>query len=176
MKQIILSVLLICFAASMYAEVGTTSLTVNLVSHERTNLETVISYEFADTAPFGTYTITVEVSFDNGVNFEPIPMEDLSGDLTEVRPEGGVYSITWDGAKSFPDESSTKTIVRITAVSNSPYDLSLMAEPVIGGEAIDLTDADPYEVNAQVDIKAEANPGWGFVKWTGDYPTVVPVC
>ena len=169
MTRIILSFLLICFATSVYSEVGTTTLTVNLVSHERTNLETVISYEFPDTAPFGTYTITLEVSFDNGSTFEPIPMEDLSGDLTKVRPGGEVYSITWDGAKSFANKSSTQTIVRITAVSGSPYDLTLETDPAMGGTASDETGEDSYEENVKVDIKAEPNPGWGFVYWTGDY-------
>ncbi len=96
--------------------------------------------------------------------------------MTEVRPEGGIYSITWDGAKSFPDKSSTQTIVRITAVSGSPYKLALEAEPAIGGTATDETGEDPYEENVEVQIKAESNPGWGFVNWTGDYPTGVPVC
>ncbi len=51
-----------------------------------------------------------------------------------------------------------------------------MAAPEIGGTAIDVTNDDPYEVGARVDIKADPNPGWDFVNWTGDYPTGVPVC
>ena len=53
-------------------------------------------------------------------------------------------------------------------VSQPPltYELTMAANPEAGGTAIDLTNASPYEEGARVSIKAEANEGYQFVRWT----------
>ena len=46
------------------------------------------------------------------------------------------------------------------------YDLTMAADPEIGGTATDLTNDSPYEEDTVVSIKAEANEGYEFVNWT----------
>jgi len=46
------------------------------------------------------------------------------------------------------------------------YDLTMAADPEVGGTATDLTNESPYAEGTEVNIKAEANEGYGFVNWT----------
>jgi hypothetical protein len=46
------------------------------------------------------------------------------------------------------------------------YDLTMAADPEVGGTSTDLTDESPYAEGTEVSIKAEANEGYGFVNWT----------
>ena len=46
------------------------------------------------------------------------------------------------------------------------YSLTMTVAPVGGGTATDLTSASPYAAGATVSIKAVANAGYHFVKWT----------
>jgi NOL1/NOP2/fmu family ribosome biogenesis protein len=46
------------------------------------------------------------------------------------------------------------------------YELTMAADPELGGTAIDVTDESPYAEGTQVSIRAEANPGYRFVNWT----------
>jgi len=46
------------------------------------------------------------------------------------------------------------------------YELTMAVNPEEGGTAIDVTSESPYTAGAKVNIKAEANPGYRFVKWT----------
>jgi hypothetical protein len=54
----------------------------------------------------------------------------------------------------------------ITANFEEVYDLTMAANPGVGGTATDLTNGSPYPEGAQVSIKAAANEGYGFVNWT----------
>ena len=46
------------------------------------------------------------------------------------------------------------------------YNLTMAANPEIGGTATDLTNTSPYAAGTVVSIKAVANPGYQFVSWT----------
>ena len=46
------------------------------------------------------------------------------------------------------------------------YELTMAADPEIGGTAIDVTNESPYAENTEISIKAEANEGYQFVNWT----------
>jgi len=46
------------------------------------------------------------------------------------------------------------------------YDLTMAADPEVGGTATDLTNESPYAEGAKVSIKAEAAEGYEFVNWT----------
>ena len=48
------------------------------------------------------------------------------------------------------------------------YDLSIAADPVVGGNATDETGTSPYAAGEEVSISAVANPGYSFVNWTAN--------
>jgi hypothetical protein len=58
--------------------------------------------------------------------------------------------------------------VTVTAHFGVAYNLTMVADPVGGGDAIDVGAKGAYAANATVRIKAVANPGYGFVNWTAD--------
>ncbi len=53
------------------------------------------------------FDVSIDVSFDNGISYQPIPHENLSGDLLHVSP-GSNKQIVWDGLGSFPDNFHTQ--------------------------------------------------------------------
>jgi len=114
MKRIIPFFFIIFFAAGVFAQVGTLTVTV-LSSQEGTGL-TEIDYEF--TGDDDVYNITVEVSFDNEGSYTTIPDSDLDGALTNVA-SGGPYKLIWDGMKTFQDIYSEQTIIKIGATSTT---------------------------------------------------------
>ena len=54
----------------------------------------------------------------------------------------------------------------ITANFVAVYDLTMAADPQVGGTATDLTNESPYAEGTEVSIKAEAAEGYEFVNWT----------
>ena len=102
MKRIILSLLLAVITATAFALVGT--ITVTVVSSEPVTGLTSIDYEFTGKADTN-YDLSVEVSFDDGVGYQPIPKDDLSGAISDVSGNGTDFSgnIMWKGAASFPN-------------------------------------------------------------------------
>ncbi len=163
MKRIIPFFLIIFFATGVFAQVGT--LTVTVLSSEAGTGRTVIEYEF--TGDVGTYDISAEVSFNNGDSFADIPDADLTGDKSGVNP-GGTYTISWDGMASFSEKYSEETVIRLNATLVPPetFALSMEAVPAEGGTATDETDTGTYAEDAEINIKAEPNPGYLFVNWT----------
>jgi uncharacterized repeat protein (TIGR02543 family) len=67
---------------------------------------------------------------------------------------------------TMPDQT-----VAVTAHFEAAYDLTMAADPVGGGDAIDVAVKGAYAAGATVRIKAVANSGYGFVDWTAG-PTV----
>ena len=57
-------------------------------------------------------------------------------------------------------------IAVIAGCGTTQYELTMAANPDEGGTAIDLTGESPYAAGTEVYIKAIANPGYRFVKWT----------
>jgi hypothetical protein len=54
----------------------------------------------------------------------------------------------------------------ITANFLAVYNLTMAADPDVGGTATDLTNESPYTEGTEVNIKAEANEGYEFLNWT----------
>jgi hypothetical protein len=79
----------------------------------------------------------------------------------------------------FNDETAEETIftmpaqaVTITAHFDVTYELTMAADPVAGGDAIDVATKGAYAAGVEVSIKAEPATGYGFLNWTAD-PTVI---
>jgi uncharacterized repeat protein (TIGR02543 family) len=89
-----------------------------------------------------TYTLTVPLDADPG---DYIIDGNVTADSVE-NPVGGDDTITVSG--------------------EALYDLTMAAEPDVGGTATDLTNDSPYAEGTEVSIKAEAAEGYQFVNWT----------
>jgi len=94
--------------------------------------------------------------------------------------EAGYQFVEWTApAGTFGDATAEETTftmpaqdVTVTAHFDVAYNLTMTADPVVGGEAIDVGAKGAYTAGATVSIKAVANPGYGFVGWTapaGDF-------
>jgi hypothetical protein len=88
-------------------------------------------------------------------------------------PDAGYRFDQWTGdVSTIADVNDATTTITmngdysITANFVAIYDLTMMADPEVGGTATDLTDESPYAEGTEVNIKAEANEGYGFVNWT----------
>jgi hypothetical protein len=92
----------------------------------------------------------------------------------------GYGFVSWTApAGDFDDETAEETTftmpaqaVTVTAHFGVAYPLAMAADPVAGGDAIDVAAKGAYAAGAVVSIKAVANPGYGFVSWTapaGDF-------
>ncbi|OGN97129.1 MAG: hypothetical protein A2Z77_06140 [Chloroflexi bacterium RBG_13_51_36] len=89
-----------------------------------------------------TYTLTVPLDADPGDYV-------INGTVTAdgvVNPTGGDNTITVSG--------------------EALYELTMAADPDVGGTATDLTDDSPYAEGAEVSIEAVAAQGYQFVNWT----------
>jgi len=88
-------------------------------------------------------------------------------------PDEGYEFVEWVGK---PIDGVTTPAVTITVqgyyeiTANfeliPTYELTMAADPELGGTAIDVTDESPYAEGTQVSIRAEANLGYRFVNWT----------
>jgi len=81
-------------------------------------------------------------------------------------------------AGDFDDETAEETTftmpaqaVTVTAHFGVTYELTMVADPPAGGDAIDVDAEGAYAAGAAVSITAEPAAGYGFVDWTAD-PTV----
>jgi uncharacterized repeat protein (TIGR02543 family) len=88
----------------------------------------------------------------------------------------GYGFVNWTApAGDFDDETAEETTftmpaqnVTVTAHFGVAYNLAMAADPVGGGNAIDVGAKGAYAAGATVRIKAVANPGYGFVNWTAN--------
>ena len=82
-----------------------------------------------------------------------------------ISAEPGEYiingTVTADGVANPTGGSTT-----ITVSGEALYDLTMAAEPGVGGTATDLTDGSPYAEGTEVSIEASAADGYRFVNWT----------
>jgi len=91
----------------------------------------------------------------------------------------GYGFVSWTApAGDFDDETAEETTftmpsqaVTVTAHFGVAYELAMAADPVAGGNAIDVAAKGAYAAGATVRIKAEPAAGYGFVNWTAN-PTV----
>ena len=97
-----------------------------------------------------------------------------------AEPAAGYGFINWTAntTVTFDDETAEETTftmpaqaVTVTAHFGVTYNLAMAADPVAGGDAIDVAGKGAYAAGATVRIRAVANPGYAFGNWTGD-PTV----
>ena len=126
------------------------------------DIGTVISAQVAGTE-YGSCIVTTPGSYTLLVQ----------GDIAE----GATIHFYVDGHEAdqtfpFHDGWTTELDLTATAPPVPKYALTVTADPGAGGNATDLTDESPYAEDAEVSIKAVANPGYGFVGWTapaGDF-------
>ena len=69
--------------------------------------------------------------------------------------------------QTFPYRDGWTTTLDLTVtIPPITYELTMTADPVMGGTATDLTADSPYVEGAEVSIKAVANEGYQFVNWS----------
>jgi len=97
-----------------------------------------------------------------------------------AEPAAGYGFVNWtaDAPVTFQDDTAEETTftmpdqaVIIIAHFGVAYNLTMAADPVGGGNAIDVAGKGAYAAGATVGISAVANPGYAFGNWTAD-PTV----
>ncbi len=88
-------------------------------------------------------------------------------------PDAGYRFVEWVGdVGTIADGYAASTNITmngdysITANFEEIYNLTMTADPEVGGTATDLTDESPYAEGTEVSIKAEATEGYEFVNWT----------
>jgi hypothetical protein len=97
--------------------------------------------------------------------------------LAEAEAGYGFVNWTANATVTFRDASAEETTftmpaqaVTVTAHFDVAYELGMAADPVAGGDAIDVAGKGAYAVGATVRIRAVASPGYAFGNWTADGP------
>jgi hypothetical protein len=95
--------------------------------------------------------------------------------LAEAETGYGFVNWTADGSVTFQDATAQETTlvmpayaVTVIAHFGVAYNLTMAADPVGGGNAIDVAAKGAYAAGATVRIRAVANPGYAFGNWTAD--------
>jgi hypothetical protein len=116
--------------------------------------------EAIDVAAIGAYPAGAEISIEAVANpgYGFVDWTAPAGDFDDATAAETTFTM--------PDQAVT-----VTAHFGVTYNLAMAADPVIGGDAIDVGDKGAYAAGATVRIKAEPAAGYGFVNWTAD-PTV----
>jgi len=129
------------------------------------------------------YELTMAADPGGGGNATDLTDESPYAEDAEVSIKAvantGYGFVSWTApAGDFADATAEETTftmpaqaVTVTAHFGVVYNLTMAADPVAGGDAIDVADKDAYAEGAEVSIKAVANSGYSFVSWTAD-PTV----
>jgi len=94
----------------------------------------------------------------------PESQSDVNGqaDAVITSSESGTSTVTCEvTGKPSVSDTATKDWTSVAT-----YDLTMAADPAVGGTATDLTNESPYAEGTEVSIKAEANEGYEFVNWT----------
>ncbi len=98
----------------------------------------------------------------------------------EAEPAASYGFVNWtaDPTVTFDDAPAEETTfimldqaVTITAHFGEAYELTMIADPIGGGDVIDVAARGAYAEGATVRIRAVANPGYVFGNWTAS-PTV----
>jgi hypothetical protein len=97
--------------------------------------------------------------------------------VAEAETGYGFVNWTANSTVTFADASAAETTltmpsrnVTITAGFGVANDLTLTADPMAGGDAIDVAAEGAYAAGATVRIRAEPAVGYGFINWTADGP------
>ena len=105
----------------------------------------------------------------------------VAGATVSIRaePAAGYGFVNWtaDAPVTFDDETAEETTftmpaqaVTVIAHFGVAYNLTMAADPVGDGDAIDVAAKGAYAAGATVRIRAVANPGYAFGNWTADAP------
>jgi len=80
------------------------------------------------------YDLSVEVSFDNGGNWDDIPPAYISGQLINVEPGQGI-SLQWNAMSNFPGQVTSEALLRVTAqhVCGTDFTFNYSGEEVTYG-------------------------------------------
>ncbi|MDY0281608.1 MAG: hypothetical protein RBR35_13740 [Salinivirgaceae bacterium] len=98
-------------------EIASGILNIEINQQTSTNGTVEITYDLVCNIG-GVYTMNVDVSFDNGATYEPIPSTYLSGALENVVPAAGLQ-IIWDAKANYPEgKSSEQTKIRVYSTLN----------------------------------------------------------
>jgi uncharacterized repeat protein (TIGR02543 family) len=139
---------------------------LNLTIHEGT--EPPVQYQLTISSTTGG---NVTTPGEGVFTYYAVAVVDL---LAEA--EAGYQFVEWTApAGTFGDESAAETTftmpaqnVTVTAHFGLAYNLTMAADPVGFGEAIDVGAKGAYTAGATVSIKAVANPSYGFVDWSAN--------
>jgi len=110
MKKLLMIILLASGGVYLFAQTGTIT---NISVQPRTDGSGMIDVHFDLSGEAASYNVLMEVSFDAGNTYTPIPTTYLSGDLQGVSP--GSRHVVWDGYGSFPGEYSEDARVKVMA-------------------------------------------------------------
>lgn len=112
MKKSFLLLVVACFwLAGVFAQTGAIE---NLQVAQRTDGSGLVDIHFDLNGQGEMYNISLEVSFDDGVNYASVNKSSLSGDFFEVTP-GLDNQIIWDGKATHPNIYSPQTKIKIIA-------------------------------------------------------------
>jgi uncharacterized protein (TIGR02145 family) len=116
MKKTFLLFAMACFVfAGVLAQNGEIA---NLQVAQRTDGSGLVDIHFDLNGAGASYNLQFEASFDDGVNYEPLSVTFLTGELNEVLP-GTAKHIIWAGKASHPETFSTQTRVRVIAIEST---------------------------------------------------------
>ena len=137
----------------------------------------------ATAPPVPKYALTVTADPGAGGNATDLTDESPYAEGAEVSIKAvanpGYGFVGWTApAGDFDDETADETTftmpaqaVTVTAHFEEVHALTMTADPVAGGDAIDVAADGAYAAGVTVSIKADPAAGYGFVDWTAD-PTV----
>ena len=103
------------WALSLVTTAQTGTIT-NISVQPHTDGSGMIDVHFNLSGEAESYNILIEVSFDAGDTYTPVPTAYLSGDLQGI--SSGSRQVVWDGYGSFPNEFSTQTRIKIVATAD----------------------------------------------------------
>ena len=108
--------LLLAFSLTVNLVYSQTGTITNISVQPHTDGSGMLDVNFDLSGEADSYNILMEVSFDAGNTYIPIPTTYLSGDMQSVSP--GSRHVVWDGYGSFPDEFSAQTRIKIIATTD----------------------------------------------------------
>ena len=112
-RTILTFCILLALSLATAAQTGTIT---NISVQPSTDGSGMVDVYFNLSGSAHAYNINLEVSFDGGSNWHPIPTTHLSGDIAGISP-GNNKHLVWDGFASFPNEYSTQTRLKIIAAA-----------------------------------------------------------
>lgn len=114
MKKTILLFAILCFGlAGIFSQTGSIT---NVQASQRSDGSGLVDVYFDLSGSESSYYITMRVSFDAGVNYYPLTLASLSGNVGPTSP--GNKHIVWNGLESFPNTFSVHSKVKINVNPN----------------------------------------------------------